>query len=78
MLSQAAARASAAGTSETDESGRESSETDGVAERIPSPPATAEAVTAATQDSNSDPAGQTQPQRRTLAQKMRGWFGRAA
>src|SRR5438309_2344139 len=38
MLSQAAARASAAGTSETDESGRESSETDGVAERTPSQP----------------------------------------
>jgi 8-oxo-dGTP diphosphatase len=78
MLSQAAARVSAAETAQADESERESSETDGVAERIPSQPATAEAITAATQDSNSDPAGQTQPQRRTLAQKMRGWFGRAA
>jgi 8-oxo-dGTP diphosphatase len=78
MLSQAAARVSAAGTSQTDESGRESSETDGVAERIPSQPATAEAVTAETQDSTREPADQTEPQRRTLAQKMRGWFGRAA
>ena len=78
MLSQAAARASAAEIAQADESERESSETDGVAERIPSRPATAEAVTAETQDSTREPADRTEPQRRTLAQKMRGWFGRAA
>jgi 8-oxo-dGTP diphosphatase len=30
------------------------------------------------QESPTEPADQTEPQRRTLAQKVRGWFGRAA
>jgi 8-oxo-dGTP diphosphatase len=78
MLSQAAARESAAGASQTDESHREPRGADSIAERVPSQPATAEAVTAETRQGATEPADRTEPQRRTLAQKVRGWFGHAA
>jgi hypothetical protein len=41
-------------------------------------PALPELDAAEAQASAGEPADQTEPQRRTLAQKVRGWFGHAA
>jgi 8-oxo-dGTP diphosphatase len=73
MVSQAAARESAAATALADELDPEAGATD-----APPEPASSDPVAAKTRESASQPADDAEPQRRSLAQKVRGWFGRAA
>jgi 8-oxo-dGTP diphosphatase len=73
MVSQAAARESAAAPLRADELAAEAGVTD-----APPEPASSEPVAGETPGGASQPADEAEPQRRSLAQKVRGWFGRAA